>query len=275
MSYIIWAIIIISVLRAIFSSDPKKKPKNQRPRNRAAADTGSGGRPSLDEVTRRKRQELQELARQQRGAQASAGGDVDPGNMTMAERIARARAKQQYEQRAAQAGQGRQAAPQSQPLPSAQRQAPARGPSGGRAGAGPRQERAEALRRKMEARRQQQQQAQARRQQQIQQAKAQRSAPARQPRPATGQVPRGQNLSPQDQVHRRVSNADQSPMKIGSARRQAEAGSPPAVTKRRANAAGLNFAKLSQADLRRAFILKEVLDRPVAERDPLAGSLGG
>jgi hypothetical protein len=31
----------------------------------------------------------------------------------------------------------------------------------------------------------------------------------------------------------------------------------------------LNFDKLSKSDLKRAFILKEVLDRPVSERDPL------
>ena len=267
MSYIIWAIIIISVLRAIFSGDPKKKSQNQRARNRAAADTSTGRRPTLEEVTQRKRQELQNLARQQRGDSVAGGrppadGGADPGNMTMAERIARARAKQQYEQRAAQAGQGRAASASGSASP-----APRSAPS--RSGTNAQQRRAEALRQKLEARRRQQQQALARRQQQIQQAKAQRpsrpAAPPRRPAPVSD----GMGDRPDhEEVHRRVANLEETPpLKIGSARRRSE-------TAASGRGVGLNFAKLSTADLRRAFILKEVLDRPVAERDPLADVSG-
>lgn len=278
MGYIITAVIIISVLRAVLSGDPKKKAKNQRARDRAAADSGSGGRPSLDEVTRRKRQQLQELARQRGGTQASAGGasggQADPGNMTMAERIAQARAKQQHAQRVAQAGPARQAP--SQGLPSQQRQTPARGASGAAA----QQQRAEALRQQLEARRLQQQQAKARRQQQIQKAKSQRAATssrsAQRPAPASRQAPHGIAVPEHQEVHRMVTNAEEAPAVTKRSRRQTEiadrgAGDRPA----RRNAGGLNFAKLSVADLRRAFILKEVLDKPVSERDTSAGAIGG
>lgn len=276
MGYIITAVIIISVLRAVLSGDPKKKAKNQRARDRAAVDSASGGRPSLDEVTRRKRQQLQELARQRGGTQASAdgasGGQADPGNMTMAERIAQARAKQQH---AAPAGPARQAP--SQGLPSQQRQAPARGASGAPA----QQQRAEALRQQLEARRLQQQQAKARRQLQIQKAKAQRpapgnAAPPRRQAPASRQVPHGIATPEHQEVHRMVTNAEEAPAVTKRSRRQTEiadrgAGDRPAHR----NAGGLNFAKLSVADLRRAFILKEVLDKPVSERDTSAGAIGG
>ncbi|MEM7627763.1 MAG: hypothetical protein AAF333_19390 [Planctomycetota bacterium] len=276
MGYIIWAIIIISVLRAIFSADPKKKSDNQRARNRAAADSGSGGRPSLDELTRRKREQLQELARQQRGGAPGAaggapgGGEPDPGNMTMAERIARARAKQQYEQRAAQAGQSRAAPTSARPQPAS------------RVGNTTQQQRASALQQKMEARRQQQREALARRQQQIQKARAQRATPTRpaqQPpapprRPAA--VPQGITDAPEHEpVRRTLADAEPTTKPEDSSRSLVDASPHGADQPIRRNAADLSFAKLSNAELRRAFILKEVLDRPVAERDPVADVNGG
>ena len=53
---------------------------------------------------------------------------------------------------------------------------------------------------------------------------------------------------------------------VGSSRRKKE------LAAQNAKPQLIDFARLSRKDLQRAFVLKEVLDRPVAERDPLADS---
>jgi len=79
----------------------------------------SSDMPSLDELATHRRQKLQELASQRRSAKKglSAPTSTGPSNLTLAQRIERARAKAQYELRAQQLRRA-QASAQSQPTAS-------------------------------------------------------------------------------------------------------------------------------------------------------------
>ena len=131
------------------------------------------------------------------------------------------------------------------------------------------------MRRQLEERRKQQREAMARKQKQAQQAKAQRAqskgqnrqqrqATARQSgtrrpqsspqRPAPTPVqPHAIGVPEHEEVHRMVPDSP-----IASSR-----------PSRRTGAVSLNFSKLSKDDLRRAFMLKVVLNKPVSVQDPL------
>lgn len=266
----LWNVVVYGIIGVIFVStmiknvinESKKKSRRNAPGNAPGNTAQSSGGASLDDIAARRRAQLQEMARQR-----SAGGN-DSSNLSMAERIARARATQQ----------GKPQARSGNPLPS-ENAPPRRAPQANPAptGASARQQRAEALRQKMMQRQQQQREALAARQRQVQQAKAQRSAQPARPQPTARptpqaaaprrplppvQTPHPISAEPHKEVHRMVE--DVSEFEVGSKRRRRE------LAARRANPQLIDFSRLSKADLRRAFILKEVLDRPVSERDPLA-----
>ena len=273
---IIFVVVAISIIRTIFTGSVKN-PNKKKP----SVGGGDSG-PSLEEIAERRRRQLQEMAKQRGGGSTSAGAGREPGNLTMAERIARARAKQQYEQRSRQMNEGvaERAEPQraeaGQPMPSQAQRDPrnprgAQRPPAGRANGG-------SLEQRIEQRRREQQQALAKRQEAIAKAKAKRASsssssgsstsrrqPASPPRPVNQPLrfPEPAPLPPaaghaigegpeHDEVHRMVDDA-----------------SP--TVERRSRKASLDFGKISRNDLKRAFILKEVLDRPVSERDAETG----
>ncbi|MEM1109655.1 MAG: hypothetical protein AAGH99_13300 [Planctomycetota bacterium] len=247
--YGVIAVIFVSTMikNAINEANKKKR----REASRQAGDSPQGGA-SLDEIAARRRAQLQDMARQRGGGRGTsagpgtaAGAGDDMANLSMAERIARARAAQQAQTRGAPAKPN----PRANPLPS-ERPAPRR-PEPTRT-----QSRADAARQRAELQRQQRE-ALARRQRQATQ-QAQRSRPPA-PRPVSPPQPAAQ---PKKEVRRTVE--DTSALEVGSARRQRE------VAESQNAGPLINFRKLSRKDLQRAFILKEILDRPVAERDPLA-----
>lgn len=103
----IWIVIIGASIVGSMIGNVKKKSQAQRKRD-------EGHNPQqLEEMAARRRAELRQQAgsrMQTPGSHPSGGGD-EPGNLTMAERIARARAKAQYEQRSQRVQQPEQSAP--------------------------------------------------------------------------------------------------------------------------------------------------------------------
>ncbi|MEM9916307.1 MAG: hypothetical protein AAF911_15235 [Planctomycetota bacterium] len=272
---VIGVIFVSTMIKNVINESKKKARRNQSPN--AASNEGV----SLDDIAARRRAQLQEMARQRNAGRGPAGqaptgrpgaasggasgaGGGGEANLSMAERIARARAAQQQQRGQARAG---------TPLPSersATRQPP-RSATPAPTGASARQQRAQALRQKMQQRQQQQRDALAARQRQIQQARAQRSAPTGQPQAAPTrrplppvQTPHPAKVEPHQEVHRMVE--DVAVQEVGSSRRKKE------LAAKNAKPQLIDFARLSRKDLQRAFVLKEVLDRPVAERDPLVDS---
>lgn len=277
----LWNVVVYGVIGVIFVSTMIKNVINENKkkarRNAASGNASQGGGASLDEIAARRRAQLQEVARQRgaganRPSQASGvSGGGDGANLSMADRIARARAAQQ----------GKPQARSGNPLPS--ENVPTRRPAQANpaTGASARQQRAEALRQQMMQRQQQQREALAARQRQVQQAKAQRSAQPARPQPAAPrrplppvQTPHPISTKPHEDVHRMVTDAaapESASRRHGSASVEAKRAEKVEVAKRqRRSKSLLDFGKLSNADLRRAFVLKEVLDRPIAERDPMA-----
>lgn len=285
---VIYGIVGVLFFSSIIKNVIKENKKKAARRNRDSGQTSeSAVRPSLDEIAARRRQQLQAMAAQRRGGSAPPAsppnaGSPNPANLSMAERIAQARVKQQGQSRpAANAGNRPGAAPASPP------------PQAGRESV--RQQRAEALRRQMAQREQQRREAMAERQRQIAQAKAQRKAQKQQQRAAAQRRPAKQlpprpaprspithgigDTPPHEDVHRMVSDAEapEPSTKRRHASASVEAERLLAVNRsggKKRQGALLDFGKLSRADLRRAFIFKEVLDRPVSERDPLAHTQG-
>lgn len=235
-------------------------------RRHAAGSTGSG---DLDDVASRRREQLRQMS-QQRQTQGNAGragatsggtsGGGEPTNLTMAERIARARAKAQYEQRA----EGLRDRGRSESARTARpaEESPAAATS--------RREQAELEARRRQqvaqrdasearAREQQRRAAQQAQQRQRQQA-AQRQQQLAQQQAATlrrqrelqsmavaedhGPIDAGESV-----VHRHVPDAEALPV-------------PELI-----QAESVSLSKMNRASWRRAIILKEVIDRPVALRE--------
>ncbi|MEM9418641.1 MAG: hypothetical protein AAGA25_06225 [Planctomycetota bacterium] len=265
-SGIIGVIFVSTLIKNAIKESQKNKGQQGLPPGMAE----DGGGPSLEEIKARRRAQLQEMSQQRGGRQAPpSSANAGDANLSMAERIARARAAQRGQPPQPQARAGN-------PLPSEvspQRRADPR-PAPAARGAQAQQQRAEALRSRELQRQQQRREALAARQRQIEQAKAQRTQTSRQqparPQPATTQrrplppvqTPHPKKIQPHEGVHRMVEDA--AVQEVGSARREKE------LAQQDASSQLINFNKLSKKDLRRAFILKEVLDRPVVERDPLA-----
>jgi hypothetical protein len=280
-------LVILLVGGAIFNWVVKMMKERQEGGGKGKSKNSAG---RAEQLARRKA-EMQRQMQAQRGASgrpgqnsrggvASGGGD-EPGNMTMAERIARARAKHEYEQRRSQQG-GPSRPGQSSP----QRSSPSRETSPSDAEA-----RREAQRHAAEQRQQairEKQAAQARQRQEQQRQAARRQAQQSQPSSGSRQQPASSRgmlnkrsmpigsarrnrevLEPVDVGPRRVAepvdptNADVAKTEVGMA----------GVGKVRQRSTGrslINFNRLSNDDLRRMVILKEVIDKPVAIRDPLA-----
>lgn len=273
--YALFGVIFVSTMVKNIIKENKKKAR----RKQASGEAQPGGGASLDEIAARRRAQLQEMARQRGGGKVgghsggSSGGRPealvgdDTANLSMAERIARARAANQRQTPRSGLAQASQAPPA---RPSVAPQV---------AGASAREQRAAAMRQRAMQREQQRREALAARQRQTQQARTpQRPAPpaqpARRPLPPV-QTPHPVSVQPHAEVHRMVADAQPEVSKKSSRRHHSasiEAERAIQVDRGGAGASKtlLNFGKLSQADLRRAFILKEVLDRPLAERDALA-----
>lgn len=217
-----------------------------------------GSQPSkVDELAARRRAQLQELARQRRGESAGAQDPSpmarEPGNLTINERDERGRAKAEYERRAA-ALRAQRAADQ----------APARPPSAEeqrREGS-----QREAARTQVAQRQADQEQAEQEQRQQ-QQRRAARAAQAKTRPTASGQL-RDRHIQPQESHLHTVESpvaAYPEPRQLGKMARQVTA-----KRKRKAPATGGGAAlsaMLRGRALRQAFVLKEILDRPMALRN--------
>lgn len=276
--FLVYAVFIVIFISTMIKNIIKENKKKAR-RRQGNAGAGDGGGGTLEEVSARRRAQLQEIARQRQGGSGPSGREAqafvgdDTANLSMADRIARARAANQANPpaRGGSPSPSRGATPRATPV----------------AGASAQQQRSVALRQRMAQREQQRRDALATRQPQASQANArgpasqarpqppQRQSPASSRRPLPPvQTPHPVSVDPHREVHRMVADADAPVAK--SSRRHVSA-SVEAERAAKANRSGparssgaiLNFDKLSLADLRRAFILKEVLDRPISERDPL------
>ncbi len=241
----IWIALVGATVIGSWIGNIKKNQAEQRKR-----DEGPGAL-ELEEMAARRREQLKQASRQRVQANPSAGGAAgEPGNMTMAERIARARAKAQYEQRTQEAGRPQQAS-QPQVPNEAQRRALA-------------QRQAELDRRRQAAANQAQQQQRA---QQQAQRRAQQQARQRAQAHAQAQAQarrRGTLLHDPAPVPEPTASTTRRLVTDTPAKRRKPATSPVLVP-----AAGdvIPQGPLSRADLRRAIILKEILDKPIALRE--------
>ncbi len=212
-------------------------------------------------------QRMQEMARKREQAlaqmrsQAARTGSTQPDNLTAAQRAARDRAREAYQRRAELLARQREAQQQA-----ASRQVPAR-PQNQPASQPQRQAQQPTAQQQQQARALQRQQAQ---QQAVQQARAQQQAAARQAAAAAASRRVGSGSIAAPMAVEMLSEADvitEAP-RTGSARREAE------IAARRAGsaAAGAVRQSLTGKSIREAFVLKEVLDRPLAMRDPASQS---
>lgn len=206
----------------------------------------SGPASRLDELAAKRRAQLRQMA----GRDVAAGttsASSEPENMTMAERIARARAKAQYEKRAADLHQQKTA--QRQPQASAQ----ASPPQPVRSVPSTRHRPSSQPREELRVRRVEQ----VRRQQVQQQAQKQSRPPVGVVRPApvsasmlnvaAAHEPLDTGMSV---VHRNVSDAPTTEVTHRGMRRRMR----------------LNISRMKQSDWRRAIVVKEILDSPLALR---------
>ncbi len=289
MDVIVGAIGVVIVVGSMIANWFKTQAEARKQQDTAE---GKAGAPrDLDELAARRRAELQAQARAQRqgtaGTQAPGvgGSPGEPGNLTMAERIERARAKEAYRQRAEQmrsGGGSRQEGP-----------APAERPAAAQAKA--QQAAAERRRRELaQAEEQRQRQlAEARRRHAQAEAEAQRgsSPPAARPgRQASSRTRGGRST----QASRRVATqgsvqtkAAASLYDLETAERQAKEKQGIAIEVAKpapARAASevippqgrlirgrqLGILLSNQMTLRQAVILKEVFDRPLALRESVS-----
>lgn len=251
----IWLALVGATVIGSWISNMKKKGEAQRKRDEGPASM------ELEEMAARRREQLRQASRgrahlSQSGGQTAvnsgtSGGGGEPGNLTMAERIARARAKAQYEQRA------RGSTPSRQPQPQVPNEAQQRALAQRQAELERRQQAAQA---QAQARQRAQQQAQQRARLQAQQQRAQAQAHAR----AQAQA-RQRGTLMHDHVEgpaltesttRRIVPATGTPKRA-----------PIQPVTRPAASRLLTIASLSREDLRRAIVLNEVLGKPVALRD--------
>ena len=247
----IWLALVGATVIGSWISNMKKKGEAQRKRDEGPVSM------ELEEMAARRREQLRQASRSraqasQGGGQSGAysGGGGEPGNLTMAERIARARAKAQYEQRAQSSAQ-----PAQRPQPQVPNEAQRRALAQRQAELQRRQQAAQA-----QARQRAQQQAQQRARLQAQQQRARAQAHAR----AQAQARQRGTLmhdhvegpAPTESTTRRIVPDTATPK-----RAPIQPVSCPAPTRL------LTSASLSRDDLRRAIVLNEVLGKPVGLRD--------
>jgi len=244
----IWIIVIGATVVGSWISNLKKQSNEQRKQ-----DEGPNVA-ELEAIAARRREQLRQTqSRVQSGGGAAGGGE--PGNLTMAERIARARAKAQYEQRAQRTG---QAAGGNQPqVPNeAQRRALA-------------QRQAELERRRQAARAQQQSQQRARQQAQ-QRAQQQAQQRARQQRAQAHARAQAQARQSGKLVHEHVvvpePTESTTRRRVARQKPQRRPAQPAPVTTDMLTDP-TEFTSLSRNELRRAIIMNEVLGKPLALRE--------
>ena len=251
---LIWIVVFAAVMLGSALSNLKKKSQEQRKR-----DEGDSVR-DLEQMAARRREELRQMSSGRAQAQGPVGSAGEPGNLTMAERIARARAKAQYEQRAQHGAQRGQRARPQEPN-DAQRRALA-------------QRRAELERRQQAANAQQQAQQRARQQAQqrarLQAQQQAQAAQARQQRAQTHARAQAQARQRGTLIHERVMAPE--PTESTTHRLIPDATTPKrsspigSAAPTRASVTGL-LASISRNDLRKAIIFKEVLGKPIALRE--------
>ncbi len=245
----IWLVIVGATIVGSAIGNMKKKSQAQRKRD-------EGHNPEqLEQMAARRREQLREASRGRMqtsagGGDASAGGG-DPTNLTMAERIARARAKAQYEQRSERSTQ-----PAPQEPNEAQRRALA-------------QREAELQRRREAARAQQQAQERARQQAQAQQRarqQAQQRARQQQAHTRARQQARQRGVL----VHEHVVVPDPSESttrRTVPTRKPRRASTQPVQLQPMPFSGSAITGNLSRDDLRKAIVLNEVLGKPVSLRE--------
>lgn len=243
----IWLALVGATVIGSWISNMKKKGEDQRKRDEGPASM------ELEEMAARRREQLRQASRSraqvsQGGGQSGGGGE--PGNLTMAERIARARAKAQYEQRAQASAQ-----PAQRPQPQMPNEAQRRALAQRQAELERRQQAAQAQARQ---RAQQQAQQQARLQAQQQRARAQAHARAQAQARQRGVLMHGhvEGPAPTESTTRRIVPSKPAPKRT-----------PLQPVTRPASSRLLISSSLSREDLRRAIVLNEVLGKPVALRD--------
>jgi len=261
-------VIVGAMVIGSWLSNLKKNSQKQRRRD-------EGHNPQqLEEMAARRREQLRRANRDRTQTQAGglsrgggAPGQAEPGNMTMAERIARARAKAQYEQRSG--GSSGQASAEVGPEaldPRAQARA---------------RQQAELARRRKAAQAQQeqaQQHAQQQARRQAQQQRAQRQAQQQRTRKQRAHTQAKARARQQGTlIHEHVAVPDPT---NSTTKRLVPTRPDPRPKARAAQAAGNTLASgalfsggLSRDDLRRAIVLNEVLGKPLALRQDEGGSL--
>ncbi len=240
----IWiGIVVVSIVGSMIGNVLKQQKEKR--------DREVGGSEELEEMAARRREQLRQATRQRGQPQAQApqtGGTAsgEPGNLTMAERIARARAKAQYQQRGQSSG---RSAEQAQAQAQAQLQRRQRMAQAQQQQQAQQQARQRA---QQQARLRAQQQAQQRARQQRAQAHAQVQAKARQ-----------QGTLLHDQLPSQQQPASQPTRTVRSPRRVKPRPAPVPASAIIGRDTG---RVLSHANLRQAVILKEILDKPLALR---------
>ena len=262
-------IILIFILSAAGPAIAKalKWLQEQRAKENAWRDQMSGSS-DLEDIAAQRRQELQQKrqrqiqvqqrqARPQRDFSAEVAGQApvelqqpaQPGNMTMAERIARAKAKAEYQKRSRQLReqQSRESPQRMDPQAQAEQQARAQA-----------EREAEAAQRAARHRQQQQQA----RQQSVQR---QRRLQQQQQRQAAALAKQRAQAEAAEQHQREKTLREQ-----GQARRQRVAAEQAAAAIRENDVVGntqIRQRLFNRRSLREAIVLREILDRPVSLRD--------
>lgn len=219
--------------------------RTQLPRGEASAAPAS-----LDDVAARRREQLRELARQRQQAsstpptapqrpQHAPAGSADPTNLTMAERVTRARAKAQYEQRAQEM----------------------------------RSQQAEAARRQGEVAQRQRDDTRQRTERDTRRQREARERATRAEEEARRRAAQRQPLA-QPRREEQAAPAVTAAVQLAAMERTADAAyrMQPGGTAPRARGAAAGALAFNATSLRQAFILKELLDPPLSMRDAAAGS---
>ncbi len=243
-------------------SEAERRVREQREQVQLRTQLPREAPATLDDAASQRREQLRQLALQRQRQQAAGGGSMnapmpagaEPTNLTMAERIARARAKEQYAQRAEALRRQREASASQAEDPRAS-------------------QRVAAERARQEAR--------ARAQLEAERAREERARRAREQAQRAEQEKRRQRREPATRgpARPRERAAAAAPVARKSLVGTIAAGSAAAHATPLAHAVQVGSVgggmTLDRAALRQAIILKEVLDRPLALRGPVQqGSFG-
>ncbi len=250
-----WIVIALLLAPAIAGWIKKAKKDQQKQRE---IDEG-GASMELEQMAAKRREQLRQASQQRAQANLSggsasgshtSGGGASPGNMTMAERIARARAKAQYEQRAQ--GSSSTSPKAGSADPQAPNEAQRRALE---------QRQAELQRRREAAARQQQKaQQQAQAQQRAQQARQQQAQAHSRAQARARQ--RGRLIHEEVAVPEPTSSSPRRLVYSKPEKRQR-----PAEPVADNGAVSVLGAKMTRDELRRAIVMNEVLSKPIALRD--------